>query len=118
MARLCQLATEAGGTAPINTSRVMPPVTATTNESTSTPKRSNLFWTASSPPLRANTNEPTPSSIAISAGDSAWSIDHLADQGARQLTRSYTALAIALLTVARRGATVRREFTVFPPDLI
>ena len=65
------------------------------------PEEIEPFWTASSPPLRANTNEPSPSSVAVNAGDSAWNIDHLADQGGRQLTRSYAGLAIA--PCRRRG---------------
>src|SRR6185437_9279114 len=58
MASVCQLAIEAGGTAPISTSRVMPPVTATTKDSSRTPNRSKPFCTPSTPPLKAKTKEP------------------------------------------------------------
>ena len=58
-AKLCQLATEAAGTAPIRTSRVMPPTTAVTEASTRTPNRSMPRCTPSAAPLIAKTKVPT-----------------------------------------------------------
>src|SRR4029078_55400 len=51
-----------GGTAPIRTSRIMPPTTATTKDKKRTPNKSKRFCMPSSPPLRANTKVPTESS--------------------------------------------------------
>src|ERR1700757_3999109 len=52
----------AGGTAPINTSRVMPPALPAAKDNTIPPKISNRCLTAAAAPLIANTNVPPRSS--------------------------------------------------------
>src|SRR5690242_7184517 len=89
-AKAYQSAIAAGGTAPISTSRVTPPATATTKARNSTPKMSNRFCTASAPPLNAKAKVPTASisDRSEAPGKSAaalGALDGRGDQGARLL---------------------------------
>ena len=51
-----------GGTAPMSTSRTMPPELAAAKDSTRTPKTSSRCFTAAAAPLSANTKVPPRSS--------------------------------------------------------
>jgi hypothetical protein len=55
-----------GGTAPMSTSRIIPPALPATNARTLTPNTSSRLFTPDAAPLMANTNVPTRSSVATS----------------------------------------------------
>src|SRR5271156_1308792 len=85
---------DAGGMAPIRTSRIMPPTSAVANASTITPSRSRLAAPAARPPSTANRSVPAKStesnsleSVFIKAAESIRPGARQTQAGSKQFRR-------------------------------